>query len=181
LKGALENIFEALGISDYSFDPAPHFMLEAGRSCEIRIGKEVAGFLGQISDGLEKKYDVHDEIFIAEIDLNLVLKAVPNEKRYRSLAKYPKVSRDIAMFVPQNVSHNSIVSVIRSVGAPILEVVELFDRYKGKQVPQGYVSLAYSLDYRNPAKTLTDVEVNAKHEEVLKALIRELKVSVRTQ
>jgi phenylalanyl-tRNA synthetase beta chain len=179
LKAALESLLEELGVANYSFTSKQILFLEEGISAVVKIGDVEIGFIGELSSGLGSKYDLINPVYIAEIDLEPVLKAVSADRRYKPLAKFPKVSRDIAMFVPQDVEHGAIVEIIESRGAPILEKVRLFDRYSGKQVPNGYFSLAYRVDYRDPTKTLTDKEVNQKHDQVLKALSEVLNVQIR--
>ena len=181
LKGAIETLFDDLGIKNYSFSAKDHFLLQGGRSAVVKIGSAEIGIFGELEDGLRAKYDINDKVYIAELDLEAILDFISRDKRYRPLGKYPKVSRDIAMFVPQGVTHSQIETIIKGTGRPIVENVLLFDCYRGRQVPEGFISLAYSVDYRDPNKTLTDEEVSSKHEEVLKALSDKLKVTIRKQ
>lgn len=181
LKGALETLFDDLGIKNYSFAPKGHFLLEGGRAACVKVGSSEIGIFGEVAEAVRAKYDINEKVYIAEIDLESILDFISSDRRFKPLGKYPKVSRDIAMFVPQNVSHSEIESIIKEIGKPILESVSLFDCYRGRQVPEGHVSLAYSVDYRDPNKTLTDEEVNAKHDDVLKVLSERLKVTIRKQ
>ncbi len=181
VKAVVDCLLEEFGILDYSIVEEDHFLLQRGRAASIVVRGEEVGFLGDLSASLHAEYDLPGVVCVAEVDLEKVLKSVSLDKRYKPLAKYPKVSRDIAMFVPQKVHHDSILNVIKELGAPILENVTLFDRYTGVQVPKGFVSLAYRLDYRDPGKTLIDEEVNVKHEEVTKALTEQLGVQIRRQ
>ena len=181
LKGAVETLLESLGITKYSFLPAAHDLLKAGRSARIVTqGKEI-GSIGEADDKVLMTYDVSVSVCLAEIDLEELFSLISYDRRVKPIGRYPKVTRDIAMFVPEAVSHSAIEAVINEVGSPTVEMVRLFDRYKGKQVPEGFVSLAYTVDYRDLNKTLTDAEVNIKHDAILEALTNRLKVSIRKE
>ena len=76
-------------------------------------------------------------------------------------------------------THEEIVKTVRNAGPKILEDVSLFDVYRGKQLGEGKVSLAYRLTYRAPDRTLKDDEVNRAHEEIKNVLRNKLKVEIR--
>ena len=179
VKAALETLFGNLGISGYQFNPMDVPILQAGKSSAILIKGEEVGLIGELSAELKTRFDLPHSVCVSEVSLDRILSLSSLDKRYKPLGKYPKVSRDIAMFVPQGVCHADIQKVIRDVGGSIIERVDLFDYYKGKQVPEGHVGLAYGIDYRDPAKTLTDQEVNMRHEVILAALKEKFKVQIR--
>ena len=89
---------------------------------------------------------------------------------YEKIAKFPANDRDIAVLVPEELTNEEVAAVIRRAGGPCLESVRLFDLYQGEQVPEGKKSMAYALSFRDPAKTLTDKEVDAWMADIVKAL-----------
>jgi len=92
---------------------------------------------------------------------------------------FPSVHRDLAVVVAINISSSQIEGVIRSTGGDLLRSVNLFDVYQGKQIPANMRSLAYSIEYYSPARTLTDDEVDRVHEEIISALAEELGAELR--
>jgi len=83
------------------------------------------------------------------------------------------------MLVPEATTHEAVLQSVKQAKAANLETVELFDVFRGKNVPEGQKSLAYAFTYRAADKTLTDAEVNSAHEKVLETLKTQLKVELR--
>jgi phenylalanyl-tRNA synthetase beta chain len=111
------------------------------------------------------------------MDEILNIKKLP--PKYKDIPSFPAVKRDIAMMVPSGITNRAIVNGIKTVGGSLIEDIVLFDKYEGGQIEKGFYSLAYSITYRDPAKTLTDNEVNSKHAELSEHLVKELGVKVR--
>jgi phenylalanyl-tRNA synthetase beta chain len=181
LKGVLENLIGALGIDRVDFEPEsqnPSF--HPGRCAKLLVRRKPAGVLGEVHPEVAEKYGFGiDRVYMAEIDLRTLFEASKLEKRYKALPKFPAVTRDIAMLISEDVTIGEIESVIGRAGKELMESMKLFDVYKGKQIPEGMKSVAYSIVYRGEDKTLTDEEVNKVHEKVVKALGDKLKAQLR--
>jgi phenylalanyl-tRNA synthetase beta chain len=144
--------------------------LEAlGASAEIR----------QIPVAQAKKLDLRDAIFVAEVELEPLLVVGEREKTFRELPRFPAVVRDVALVVEEGVSHGEIVATVEKNLNKFLESVELFDIYRGSSIPTGKKSMAYSLTFRAPDRTLVDAEVNAAHEQLKRSLQQSLKCEIR--
>ncbi len=167
IKGILENLLAVLGIKEHKFVEVDNPFLQPGKGAEISR----LGILGELHPDIRRNYEINKPVCFFEIDLDALFKLTKEERRYRPLPKFPSVSRDIAMFIPKELEHQMIISTIKKTGGKLVEDVYLFDKYKD--------SLAYRIVYRNPEKTLTDTEVNSKHEEISKALESKLNVRVR--
>ncbi|MFH1683267.1 MAG: phenylalanine--tRNA ligase subunit beta [Candidatus Margulisiibacteriota bacterium] len=167
MKGILENLFSALGVTDYSFVEVNSHLLQPGRGARV----EGLGIIGELHPDISKNYGFEKPVGFFEIILDELFLRAAKRRKYRSLPKFPAVSRDIAMFVPKGLENQLIVSTIKKIGGRLVERIYLFDKYKD--------SLAYRIVYRNPDKTLTDSEVNAKHEEILKTIESKLGVRIR--
>jgi phenylalanyl-tRNA synthetase beta chain len=148
-------------------------------SALIHLGKHPLGELGQVLPALARQYDLRDPVFLAELDLDLLLARRAAAKTFKPLPQFPAIRRDVALVVPETTTHEAVLQVIRQTRAPHLENVELFDVFRGGNVPEGQKSLAYALTYRSPERTLTDAEVNAAHAKVVEALRTELKATIR--
>ena len=122
-------------------------------------------------------YDV-GETYLAEIDLDYVLKCAGRDVVYKSLSRFPAVTRDLAMLVDDGVKAADIENVIRRAAGNLLEELELFDIYKGSQIPEGKKSVAYSATFRGD-KTLKEEDVTKIWNKVLKSLEHNLGAALR--
>jgi phenylalanyl-tRNA synthetase beta chain len=89
------------------------------------------------------------------------------------------VDRDLAVVVDVGVEAAALLRTIESAGGPLLESVMAFDEYRGSQVPEGRKSVAFTMTFRSPERTLTDAEVDARLEEIRAALRKRHDASFR--
>jgi phenylalanyl-tRNA synthetase beta chain len=171
LKGTLEGI-----VSNLSFGPAkrPDFAL----AIEIFSDDKRIGFAGQLS---ANKSSTPGSVFIAELNLDC-FPIGGSPKKFRELDRYPAITRDIAMIVPEKLTYAEILHTIENPAEPLLESVHLFDLFTTKEREDSISSgksLAYRLTYRAKNRTLTNEEVTAAHAKIRERLTRELKVTLR--
>jgi phenylalanyl-tRNA synthetase beta chain len=179
LKGTLEEFLEQFGLRGVTWtrrEDTRAFFLE---SAAIQLGKLTLGEMGQISPVLQKRYDLRDAVFLAELNFEQVLACRAPSKTFKPLPLFPAIRRDVAMLVPEATAHEAIVNVVKQVRPPNLEKFELFDVFRGQNTPAGRKSLAYAFTYRNPDRTLTDAEVNSAHEKLVEQFKQNLSATVR--
>ena len=180
LKGIVEVLLNDLGIAKASFlpksdDPTFH----PGRCAELIAGGKVIGRLGQMHPAVCENYDVENHVYAAELDLDALISLANTDKSYKKLPKFPSTQRDLALIADDGVLAAQIESIIKKKAGNIFESLTLFDVYKGKQVPEGKKSMAYSVVFRAEEKTLTDEDVNPVVDSILKALSDQLGVTLR--
>jgi phenylalanyl-tRNA synthetase beta chain len=180
VKGITEEFLEHFGVRGVTFmrraESTPMFL----ESAAIALGGKLPlGELGRLSPTLAKKYDLRDAVFLAELNLDQLLARRNPAKSFRSLPQFPSIRRDVAMLVPEGTTHEVVLQTVKKTKPANLENVELFDVFRGKNVPDGQKSLAYAFTYRSPEKTLTDAEVNAAHSNIVEALKQQLQATVR--
>ncbi|MGA2748840.1 MAG: phenylalanine--tRNA ligase subunit beta [Verrucomicrobiota bacterium] len=179
LKGALEEFFDQFGLRGVSWtrreESGPFFV----ESAAVQLGKLALGEMGQLSPALQKQYDLRDGVFLAELNLDLILARRNAAKSFKPLPAFPPIRRDVAMLVPDATAHEAVLNVVRQARPQNLEKTELFDVFRGKNVPDGQKSMAYAFTYRNAERTLTDAEVNAAHEKLVEQLKQTLHATVR--
>jgi phenylalanyl-tRNA synthetase beta chain len=113
----------------------------------------------------------HDEVYVAEVDLDaLAAMRAPLPLKVQPLPRYPSIARDISIVVDDTLPAATVRGTIRSVAPDTLVSVREFDRYQGKGVPEGRVSLSLRLVFRSPERTLTDAEVEAAMNRIVHAL-----------
>src|SRR5205814_5039112 len=147
---------------------------------EICLDETCIGMCGQLSRSEAGELDASAPVFFAELRLAEISAAEASAKSFQEIERYPAATRDIAMFVGENITHADVLAAIRSLEEPLLERVELFDLFEDAQAtPQGRKSLAYSLTYRNKNRTLTSDEVNAAHTRIRERLRSQVGAQLR--
>lgn len=180
LKGLVEDLLEHFGLRGIMFgkraEPTALFL----ESAAITLGGKVQlGELGQLLPALAKQYDLRDAVFLAELRLDELIARGNRSKSFKALPQFPASRRDVAMLVPEATTHDAVLHAIKQAKPANLESVELFDVFRGKNVPAGQKSLAYAFTYRAADKTLTDNDVNAAHAKAVDALKQKLQATVR--
>ena len=170
-KGLIEGLLNTLHISkvEVTRNQSLPFM-HPGRCANLVIGGKEVGYFGEIHPQVAKNYDIAAKTYMAEIDYEALLNSIQKDVSYKALPKYPSTSRDIAMLVKKEVLVGEIEKTITQRSGKLLEAVELFDIYEGKQIEEGYKSVAYKLTFRAPDRTLTDEEIQKVMKKVLNGL-----------
>jgi phenylalanyl-tRNA synthetase beta chain len=180
LKGVLEEFLEQFGVRGVMFTRRTESSAMFLESATIALGGKLPlGEMGQLSPALAKQYDLRGAVFLAELNLDQLLARRNSAKSFKPLPPFPSIRRDMAMLVPGATTHEAVVLTVKKTRPANLETMELFDIFRGKNVPEGQKSLAYAFTYRSPEKTLTDAEVNAAHKKIVEALKQNLGATVR--
>lgn len=180
LKGAVEKIFSRSGISDHSYvADSTNTTFHPGRCANIVLNGEILATMGEIHPLALENYGITKKIYIAEINVDVVYRKSDDTIVFKSLPKFPAITRDIALLVKDEVQVGEIEKVIYDNDGGLVEKCELFDVYKGEQIESGYKSIAYSIVYRSLEKTLTDSDITEVHEKILSELSRKLDAKLR--
>ncbi|WP_421380343.1 phenylalanine--tRNA ligase subunit beta [Bacillus salacetis] len=170
VKGILEGLFEEMGVTEYiSFRQAERDGMHPGRTAEVLLDDTVIGFAGQVHPEVQKEMDLN-ETYVFEIEAAPVFNFNLPALQYTAIPRYPSITRDIALVVNQEVKAGELKSIIKEAGGKLLKEVSIFDLYQGEHMEPGKKSLAYSLKYFDPSRTLTDDEVVKAHNKVLDAV-----------
>jgi phenylalanyl-tRNA synthetase beta chain len=163
IKGVVEQL-ASLASVPVTFTEVERTFLVRGRAANILINGQVIGGLGQLSPEIGEARDLPaaSEVYVAELNLDAVTAASPIEtRRAATLPRFPFVVRDVSILVSNSLSAETVRDTIRSAAPDTLVQVREFDRYEGKGVPDGKVSLSFRLTFQSPERTLTDDEVSA--------------------
>ncbi|MEG1997086.1 MAG: phenylalanine--tRNA ligase subunit beta, partial [Clostridiales bacterium] len=179
LKGIVESIFDALGISGISFRRITPAYLHPGRAAAILLQGETIGMMGEVHPLVTNTYELENRVIYADLLLEPLFAAAETLPQQHELPRYPAVNRDIALIGDAQVDAAAIEAVIREAGGEYLQNAELFDLYAGDPIPQGKRSLAYALTFVNQQRTLTDKEVDQAFAEIVKNLDRQLGLTLR--
>ncbi len=179
LKGAVEAFISSLGIKDVSFANAADRRFSDASCASIELAGEAIGVIGEVDANILKNFDIKSPVYACEICLDKIGPYVSTKKKFETLPKYPSVSRDISIVADKDTPNRNIMAVIRASAGTVLKEVNLVDKYSGKQIPDGKISLTYRIEYQNPSKTLEEKEVLEVHTKVLSALLSELGAKLR--
>ncbi|MFL6595849.1 MAG: hypothetical protein ACJ8HQ_10450, partial [Chthoniobacterales bacterium] len=174
LKGALD----VVRIPKLSFRRTENSALAL--AADILSGDEVVGLAGQLSASRAAQLSAAAPVFVAQIVLD-GLGLTSDSQRFSEIEKYPAITRDISMVVPDSLTHEQIVDAIW--GEPLLQRAQFFDVLVGDEAARrfgaGRKSLAYTLTYRDRNRTLTNDEVAVVHTRIRERLKRELGAELR--
>jgi phenylalanyl-tRNA synthetase beta chain len=180
IKGTVEAIGENLGLPELEFTHATEGgSLHPGRAAIISLRGNQIGRVGQLHPRVAADYKFKQPVFVAELNFGELLTAERVELRYQPLPKFPTAVRDLALLIDTTVTFAAIENAIKLLGIPELVGLRLFDLYAGQELPKGKYSIALSLRYRAADRTLTDEEVNAAQDKIVKTLREEFAAEVR--
>jgi phenylalanyl-tRNA synthetase beta chain len=161
----------------YDREPADSFAVLRCRAC---AGEKAQAFLGQLRPGLARDLGARSSVYVAEIDLELEVEST--RFVFRPLDRYPAVNRDIAFVADRELKFGAVVDALEAAAEPLLTDIRVFDVFvdpTGERIAADKKSIACSLTYRAPDRTLTQEEVNQVHQRLKSALVERLNVSLR--
>lgn len=182
LKGILENLLNGLGVTGAEFVPLidnPSF--HPGKTAAINVNGNTIGVIGEIHPNVIENFDLPDGVIVFQLDIPGLLPSVNLQVRYQRLAKYPGAERDLAVVAKAELKSAEILNLITKVGGKLVREVKIFDVYQGKQIAEGYKSMAFTLKYQAEDRTLTDEELNSIQAKIAKELKEKLDVEMRLQ
>jgi phenylalanyl-tRNA synthetase beta chain len=179
LKGVLDEFLEQFGMRGITWTRQEERHSLYLEYAALQLGKLTLGKAGQLVPALQKQYDLRDAAFLAELDLDLLLNRRAPAKSFKALPAFPAIRRDVAMLAPENTLFEAVQNIVKQTKPANLEKMELFDIFRGSNVPVGQKSIACAFTYRNAERTLTDAEVNAAHEKLVEQLKRSLPATIR--
>ncbi len=149
-----------LAIPNLQLIPKAFGGLHPGRSSEVRIAGQGCGQIGEVDPRVAQSYEVTGRVAWFELDLGKILSGPLGNSKYKRVSKYPSSDIDLAFDVPPSASSDTILGCLKKAGTELLVSVKLFDSYSGESISDGRRSLAYSLRFQAPDRTLTDDEIS---------------------
>jgi phenylalanyl-tRNA synthetase beta chain len=176
LKGAIDELLGRFCVAG-TYRTARVDGYHHGRCAELRVGPAASpdlssartgigwgallGYLGQLHPSVAERFDLEGrEMYMAELDFDTLVEHGVGQPQLEPLARFPGLDRDLALVLDRDAPHEDVAATIQDAGGALLERVALFDLYQGPQVAAGKRSLAYTLRFRAPDRTLTDAEAD---------------------
>jgi phenylalanyl-tRNA synthetase beta chain len=183
-KGVLESVFQRFGLMIEYQPNRQDSRLHPGRTASLWLQGNRLGTFGQLHPQLRKQTGLPDAVYVFQLDLDVLLDALEQDEmlttQFHPYSTYPATDRDIAFFASIQISVAEFERAIAQAAGEILESVELFDEYRGANVPPGQRSLAFRLVYRASDRTLTDEEVEPVHQKVRESLLEKFNLNLRS-
>ena len=177
-KGVVEALFAKLGLTAEYVASNQIKSLHPGRTALISINGRPVGFVGQVHPAAAKAYDI-PETYVAELNLSAIEEQLQPAQPFTEITKFPAVSRDVAILLKAEITHQEVLDAIQAAGVKRLTDIKLFDIFSGDKLGVGLKSMAYSLTFQNPEASLTDEEVAKYMEKIEKSLTEKLGAEVR--
>jgi phenylalanyl-tRNA synthetase beta chain len=169
-KGVVERLLEDLGhVATFSAANLEPF-LHPHAACRVRAGEIELGFVGEIHPGTATQFEIGDPCAVLEVDLGALASLRARARRFRGVSRQPLVRRDLSVLVDEETPAGELMDAIRDAGGSILVEVDIFDRYVGRGMPAGKVSLAFRLVFQRTDRALKDSEVAKQTERIVQVL-----------
>ncbi|PAE30924.1 phenylalanine--tRNA ligase subunit beta [Paenibacillus sp. 7884-2] len=178
VKGIVEGLFDFLQIP-VTYSQTKVTDMHPGRCAVVKVADKTVGFIGQLHPTLQKQLDLK-ETYVFDLNLEEVFAAYDAVPSFTAIPKFPSIARDIAFILDKNVHAGDVKKVIEEVGAPLVNRVDIFDLYQGDNLEEGKKSIAYSLLYQHPEKTLKDEEVEESYQKIIAAVNEKFNAYVRS-
>jgi phenylalanyl-tRNA synthetase beta chain len=182
------DVFDAKGIAEGVLDgwdlgvawrAASHPSMHPGRTAGAYVGATCVAWAGELHPVVAERWGL-DQVALIELDLDAVAKlSVENARTFKPFAPYPPVKEDLAVVVAEDVTAASVEEVIRRAAGPMLVGLELFDVFRGAQVGEARKSLAWSLTFQAPDRTLTGQDAEGLRRKVVRSLEAQLGATLR--
>jgi phenylalanyl-tRNA synthetase beta chain len=171
LKGVVDAMFDQLKVKEWDYQSAENPSFHPGKCARIIMGEHVVGVIGEVHPLVHERYEfLGNPVLAAEIDLDGIMRDMPDAVSTNAVATFPPVLEDLAIVVEEQVTAKDVQDVLWKAGGKLLVDVQLFDIYRGEQIQSGMKSLAYALTYQAPDRTLTDKEVAKLRSKIIKQL-----------
>lgn len=178
IKGILETIMSLSKIGSWELKREENPLYHPGRSGAIYVEQSKVGFIGQIHPSLTKNWDIKQEVYVIDLDLEKVVENSENRFEYKSVVKYPAVKRDIALIVNKEVEGGNLTKVIKE-SSKLITHAQIFDVYEGKGIDTGKKSIAITVTMQKNG-TLKDSEINFFMKNALQKLEEKFDAKLRS-
>ena len=178
-EGVLEHLMEVLGVEEWSLGQPVGPPYHPGRSAEVLLDGHRVGEVGELHPGVARS-DLAGRVAAFEVLVAPLLAAERGEVVYKEVSRFPPVHRDLAFLVDREVRAGDVRRALVEAGGDLVDRAVLFDVFEGASLPEGKVSLAFSVDFRASDRTLTDEEAEEMVRVIKEELARRFGAELRT-
>jgi len=173
LKGIIEVLLQGLRVNDYDFLPEKEDpFLNPGKACRLVVGGEILGVMGEAHARINEWLESKQALYLFEINFKKLVNRMTDHPVFKPLGRFPSVTRDLALIVDERVPASELVHTLQEINPGLVQEIRVFDLYRGKPIPSGKKSLAFRLIFQGEDRTLTDLEINELHREMVDLLAK---------
>ncbi len=176
IKGEMEMLMFKLNLEIYRYI----YYNKESNVLEFKVNNEVFGMISEVETRILQLFDIKNDVYVCELDLDVLYKERKNGNIYSPVSKFPTVKRDLALIVNNDVHYSDISELLKKFGGKTLKEISLFDIYSDEKIGTNKKSIAVSLEFQSEEKTMTDDEVNNQVEKLIKNLKKELNIELRS-
>jgi len=170
LKGILETLFHSVGVPSRSFLPARHRTFHPGKSAVVQTDGIEVGFLGELHPDVCRSFELPDQpVVVADLNLDALFEH-RGACRYRPISPFPPAKEDLAVVLEEKIPAGDVMGLVVEAGRPLVTEARVFDVWKGKNIPTGKKSIAFSLTYQAADRVLMAEEIEETREKIIKRL-----------
>jgi phenylalanyl-tRNA synthetase beta chain len=178
MKSVLDTSLAAVGAPPCTYQRGAQELFHPGRCAAVVLEGRLLGYIGEVHPTVASTFKIEGRLVAVEIDVEPIL-AAARIPRAQPLPRFPAIERDLAVVVEDHITAGTLLATIKELGGEYLEQASAFDEYHGPQVPDGHKSIAFTLTFRSPERTLTDAEVDKVMTEIKPALQKRHKARFR--
>jgi phenylalanyl-tRNA synthetase beta chain len=178
-KGLAERVLAEVGVRASFRGGEVEPFLHPGAAGEFRAGRARVAFVGELHPEIARRFEFGEGVALLGFAVDALGRAGRTPVRFREVSRFPGVERDLALLLGAGVAAGEVAEAIREAGGEALQSVRIFDRFTGRGVPEGQVSVAYRLWFQRLDRTLTEAEVSQAVERVLALLARRFQAELR--
>jgi phenylalanyl-tRNA synthetase beta chain len=178
-KGVVESLMAALAIERWTVGAPVGAPYHPGRSASIDVDGRPAGVVAELDPRVAERLDLPPRVGVIEVDVSAVRSSARATVTYRDVPRFPPVRRDLAFVVDTATAAGHVQAALEDAADDLVGSAILFDVHSGAPLPQGKKSLAFSLDFRAPDRTLTDAEANAAVAKIVERLANDFGAELR--
>lgn len=178
--GAIHAALDALGYPNVEFAAVKNRHLRPGQTASVAVNGTVVGAAGRLNDEIAALYKFKQDVYVGEVNLDLVLSQPITTAVYRPLSRFPGIFRDVSFVGPRNITYREIRDTVAEQGSDLCRGVNFVDVYEGKGLGDDERSITIRLEYRSAERTLTEEEVEALHQQIVGAVQAQLSIKQRT-
>ena len=178
-KGDIETLLEAFEIPGLRFEPEGCRYFDSAQGGRLVAAAGTFAVFGRLDAATMDYYKLRQDVWLADVDLDLLLKTSLRTFTFREFSRFPAVERDFSLLVPEGRSYHEIEGAVRGLGLETLQSLSPGDVFRGGAIAAGHYSLLLRVVFQSPTHTLTSEEVAGMSQQVLGALER-LGIRLRT-
>lgn len=170
VKGIIEDLLNNLFIKDFEFVATSNIVyFHPGRCANIFCKEDLIGNIAEVHPRVLENYNISKRVYIIDLNIANLFKHAEFNITYCPIAKYPAVSRDLALICDENIPVGQLQKIIKKVAGSLLENIQIFDVYQGEQISKNKKSVAINISLRSSNSTLTDEQINS----IIKKIVKE--------